>query len=71
MRVILGDHARQRFHLRGGTGKLSAARVERSRRAREREYRKGVVVLLPRGRRQRDGFPGRIVAVAVPPGMSA
>lgn len=30
MRVILGDHARQRFHLRGGTGKLSAARVERS-----------------------------------------
>jgi hypothetical protein len=32
MRVILGDHARQRFHLRGGTGKLSAARVERSLR---------------------------------------
>jgi hypothetical protein len=32
MRVILGDHARQRFHLRGGTGKLSAARVEKSLR---------------------------------------
>jgi len=30
MRVIIGDHARQRFRMRGGTGKLSAARVERS-----------------------------------------
>lgn len=40
---------------------------ERIRRAREREYRKQVAVLLPRGRRQRDGFPGRIVAIGVPP----
>ena len=47
------------------------ARMERIRRAREREYRKQVVILLPRGLLQRDGFPGRIVAVAVPPGMSA
>jgi hypothetical protein len=30
MRVILGDHARQRWRLRGGTGKLSATRVEKS-----------------------------------------
>lgn len=45
------------------------ARMERIRRAREREYRKGVVVLLPRGRRQRDGFPGRVVAVGIPPDM--
>lgn len=30
MRVILGDHARQRFRMRGGTGKLSPARVEKS-----------------------------------------
>ena len=27
-----------------------------------------VAVLLPRGRRQRDGFPGRSVAVGIPPG---
>ena len=30
MRVVIGDHARQRFRMRGGTGKLSTARVERS-----------------------------------------
>ena len=30
MRVIIGDHARQRFRMRGGTGKLSTSRVERS-----------------------------------------
>ena len=30
MRVIIGEHARERFYTRGGTGKLSAARVERS-----------------------------------------
>lgn len=32
MRVILGAHARQRFNMRGGTGRLTAARVERSLR---------------------------------------
>ena len=32
MRVILGDHARERFYTRGGTGKLSTARIERSLR---------------------------------------
>jgi hypothetical protein len=32
MRVLIGDHARQRFRMRGGTGKLSTARVERSLR---------------------------------------
>jgi hypothetical protein len=30
MRVILGDHAKQRFYTRGGTGKLSSTRVEKS-----------------------------------------
>ena len=30
MRVIIGDHARQRFRMRGGKGKLSTSRVERS-----------------------------------------
>jgi hypothetical protein len=30
MRVIICNHAKQRFRMRGGTGKLSAARVERS-----------------------------------------
>lgn len=30
MCVIISDHARQRWRMRGGTGKLSAARVERS-----------------------------------------
>jgi hypothetical protein len=32
MRVIIGEHARQRWRMRGGTGKLSAARVEKSLR---------------------------------------
>ena len=32
MRVVVGDHARQRYCLRGGIGKLSPARVERSLR---------------------------------------
>ena len=45
------------------------ARMERIRRAREREYRKQVVILLPRGLLQRDGFPGRVVAVGIPPRM--
>ena len=30
MRVVIGEHARQRFRMRGGKGKLSTARVERS-----------------------------------------
>lgn len=30
MRVVLCDHARQRYYSRGGTGKFSPARVERS-----------------------------------------
>lgn len=32
MRVIICNHAKQRFRMRGGTGKLSTARVERSLR---------------------------------------
>ena len=51
------------------------AREERIRRAKERERRKKfrdqVVILLPRGQGKYDGFPGRIVAVGIPPGMSA
>lgn len=30
MRVVIGDHAKQRFRMRGGTGKLTATRVEKS-----------------------------------------
>ena len=30
MCVIISDHARQRWRMRGGTGKLSTSRVERS-----------------------------------------
>ena len=30
MRVVIGEHARQRFRMRGGTGELSTSRVERS-----------------------------------------
>lgn len=51
------------------------AREERIKRAREREmkkrYREQVVVLLPVGRHRYDGFLGRVVAVGIPPGMSA
>jgi hypothetical protein len=32
MRVVIGEHARQRWRMRGGTGKLSTARIERSLR---------------------------------------
>lgn len=32
MRVIVCNHAKQRFRMRGGTGKLSTARIERSLR---------------------------------------
>lgn len=51
------------------------ARQERIQKVRERQlvklYRKKTVVQFPSKHKQRDGFPGRIVAVAVPPGMSA
>lgn len=52
------------------------ARLERIRRVKEREevkkrYREQVVVLLPTGRQKYDGFLGRIMAVGIPPGMSA
>ena len=51
------------------------AREERIRKVRERELAKFIrertIVQFPSKRKQRDGFPGRIVAVAVPPGMSA
>ena len=46
-----------------------SAREARIQRAREREYRKQVVILLPRGLLQRDGFLGRVVAVGIPPGV--
>ena len=32
MRVIICNHAKQRLRMRGGTGKLSTARIERSLR---------------------------------------
>lgn len=47
------------------------ARLERIMRARERELAKWIreqtVVQFPSRRKQRDGFPGRIVAIGVPP----
>ena len=47
------------------------ARLERIMRARERELakliRERTVVQFPSRRKQRDGFPGRIVAIGVPP----
>lgn len=47
------------------------ARMERIRRAQERELAKWIreqtVVQFPCVRKQRDGFPGRIVAIGVPP----
>lgn len=49
------------------------ARLERIRRARERELarwiRERTVVQFPSRRKQKDGFPGRIVAIGVPPEM--
>lgn len=51
----------------------SAARQGRIRRARERELvkliRERTVVQFPSRRKQKDGFPGRIVAIGVPPEM--
>ena len=40
MRVIVCNHAKQRFRMRGGTGKLSTARIERSLR---HTLRKGAI----------------------------
>jgi hypothetical protein len=49
------------------------ARLERIRRARERALarliREKTVVQFPCRRKQKDGFPGRIVAIGVPPEM--
>ncbi len=45
------------------------ARMERIERARAREYRKRVMVLFPEGRERYDGFPGKVVAVGIPPRM--
>lgn len=49
------------------------AREERIRRARERElaklFRDKIVVQFPKGRKQHDGFPGRIMAIGIPPDM--
>lgn len=51
------------------------AKLKRICRAKEREinrqYREQVVVLFPTGKRRYDGFPGRVVAVGVPPGEIA
>ena len=48
-----------------------AAKKERIRRKRERELKKYIrentIVQFPCGRKQRDGFPGRVVAIGVPP----
>lgn len=50
-----------------------SAREARILRARERQlvklYRKKTVVQFPVGRKQYDGFPGRIVAIGIPPDM--
>lgn len=47
------------------------ARQERIRRAQERELAKFIrertIVQFPSKRKQRDGFPGRVVAIGVPP----
>ncbi len=49
------------------------ARLERIRRAKERELarwiRKNTIIQFPAGRKRNDGFPGRIVAIGVPPEM--
>lgn len=54
-------------HKRPGT----TAREERIRRTRARELvkliREKTIVQFPCGRKQRDGFPGRVVAIGVPP----
>lgn len=50
-----------------------SAKQERIRRARERELarliRERTVVQFPAGRKRYDGFPGRIVAIGIPPEM--
>lgn len=47
------------------------ARLERIRRAKEREqkkqYREQVIVQFPCYRKRKDGFPGLIRAIGVPP----
>jgi hypothetical protein len=44
--------------------------MERIRRVMVRNrYREHVVIMFPRGRAQRDGFMGRVVAVGIPPRM--
>jgi len=43
------------------------ARLERVRRAKERAYRRRVKVVIPLGRRRWDEFPGKIVAIGIPP----
>lgn len=49
------------------------ARMERIRKVRERELirllREKTVVQFPVGRKQYDGFPGRIMAIGIPPDM--
>jgi hypothetical protein len=56
-------------HKRPGT----TAREERIRRAKERELtrliKERTVVQFPAGRKRYDGFPGRIVAIGIPPEM--
>jgi hypothetical protein len=51
----------------------ATARAERIRRAQERKLvkliRERTVVQFPAGRKRYDGFPGRIVAVGIPPEM--
>lgn len=48
-----------------------SARQERIRRDRERQlvklYREKTVVQFPAGRKMYDGFPGRVVAIGIPP----
>jgi hypothetical protein len=49
------------------------ARLERIRRARERALarliRERTIVQFPSKRKQWDGFPGRIMAIGIPPEM--
>jgi len=60
MRVIICNHAKKRFRMRGGTGKLSTARIERSLR---HALRKGAIYANDAVRTRIDA---RLDAVCVP-----
>lgn len=51
----------------------ATARQERVQRAKERELarfiRERTIVQFPAGRKKYDGFPGKIMAIGIPPEM--